>query len=56
MMQLKITLIRFGNERQDLQTALAIMELDGVINDVNLNIGVLKDDDGLLAVWELEEF
>lgn len=56
MMQLKITLIRSGNERNDMTAALAIMEIDGTINDVNLAVGVLKDDEGLLAVWELEEF
>jgi len=57
MRQLKITLIRHGNEDEDMNTALAIMNIDRVLdNSDGLEVGVLKDDDGLLAVWEVEDF
>lgn len=52
---LKITLLREGNENEDLNTALAILQISGDARDVDKNEGIIRDDDGLLAVWEIGE-
>ncbi|MCI4659630.1 hypothetical protein [Cryobacterium zhongshanensis] len=52
---LAFTLLRTGNEREDLSVVAAKAgELHNELLDGSgLSEGVMRDDDGLLAVWEI---
>lgn len=53
MHALKITLLRDNYDpNESMSIAINVLAQSNVVADVDKTEGVLRDDDGLLAVWE----